>query len=225
MIPVLGVPILNRPELLAAMLSSIDESIEQLIVVDNGGVWEQQRDEHVLRPVQNLGCSASWNLIMKTTPQAPWWLIVNSDIEFAPGDLARLVQEVDPSTAAIYHQLGFAAFVMTAPALDRVGYFDENFHPAYDEDIDMSRRCELAGVPRIQVEAHLSHVGSATIYANERYRALNGLTHPANDRYYARKWGGDKDGGETFDTPFNQGGHLGDWRVASERLRAMAWTP
>lgn len=226
MIPVLGVPVLNRPELLREMLASIDHSIGEVVIIDNGNVvhdFEGTRRRRVIKPHHNLGVGASWNLIMQVTPWAPWWLIVNSDIEFRPGDLARLDEAVDPQSATIYHQLGFAAFAMTAIALERVGYFDENFHPAYDEDLDMSRRCELASVPRVNVDAGLRHVGSATIYGNERYRALNARTHPANDRYYERKWGGHKHGGETFSTPFNRGGHIGDWRLEPERLRDQAW--
>ena len=54
-------------------------------------------------------------------------------------------------------------------------------------------------------------------------RMVNGSTHGANDIYYAQKWGGQKQGGETFTTPFNRGGHVGDWRLDIERLRNQAW--
>ena len=73
------------------------------------------------------------------------------------------------------------------------------------------------------VEVGLSHVGSATINANPRYREQNGRTHGANDDYYRVKWGGPKEGGETFTTPFNAGGHVGDWRLDPRRLRQQAW--
>jgi hypothetical protein len=181
------------------------------------------RVEKVLKPGHNLGVAASWNMVMKVTPKAPWWLIVNHDVWFAPGDLDRLAEAVDPHEAEIVHLLGFAAFAITRPALERVGYFDENFHPAYDEDLDYSRRCELASVPRVTIASGIGHVGSATIYANELYRQANGKTHGLNDDYYKRKWGGHKEGGETFTTPFNAGGHLGDWRLEPERLKEQAW--
>jgi GT2 family glycosyltransferase len=222
----MGVPILNRPELLDALIDSIDAPIERKIVVDNGKLFDLSAGSgvvEVIQPGHNLGVGASWNLVMKATPLAPWWLFVNNDIEFGTGDLAKLQTTVDPYFAAIYHMLGFAAFAITAPALTAVGYFDENFHPAYDEDLDMSRRCELAGVPRIDVGFTGTHVGSATIYADPLLRFLNGKSHTANDAYYARKWGGPKQGGEVFTTPFNQGGHVGDWRLDPERLRNQAW--
>jgi hypothetical protein len=227
MIPVLGIPILNRPDLLDALIDSIDERVDRTIVVDNGTIFDlygSRTQLEVLQPHHNIGVSASWNLTMKVSPRAAWWLLVNNDITFGAGDLSRLVSAVDPAAEAIYHMLGYAAFVMTPAALAKVGYFDENFHPAYDEDLDMSRRAMLAGVPEIQVGFTGTHVGSATIYADQTLRMQNGRTHPANDAYYARKWGGPKDGGEVFATPFNQGGHVGDWRLEPERLRTQAWT-
>jgi hypothetical protein len=33
--------------------------------------------------------------------------------------------------------------------------------------------------------------------ADPMLRAINGMTHSANDRYYMVKWGGPKQGGET----------------------------
>lgn len=226
MIPVIGVPILNRPELLDALIDSIDVRVEQTIVVDNGKLFDLYGSESklsVIQPGHNIGVSASWNLVMQVTPHAPWWLLVNNDVTFGPGDLAILAQTIDPELAAIYQMPSFSAFAMTQPGLTAVGYFDENFHPAYNEDLDMNRRAQLAGVPVIAVPFTGTHVGSATIYSDARYRFRNGFTHPANDEYYARKWGGPKEGGETFTTPFNQGGHVGDWRLDPERLRNQAW--
>ncbi len=118
---------------------------------------------------------------------------------------------------------GMSSFVITRHTLNAVGYFDENIHPAYDEDVDYSRRVDLAGLPKVETGFSGTHVGSATIMADPGFRAQNGSTHAANDLYYARKWGGQKQGGETFDTPFDKKGHVGDWRLDPERLRAQTW--
>jgi hypothetical protein len=160
---------------------------------------------------------------MKVTPQAPWWLIVNHDIQFGARDLELLDAIVDPGAAALYFMLGMAAFAVTRHTINAVGYFDENIHPAYDEDVDFARRVDLLGLPRVEVGFTGTHVGSATIMADPSLRAQNGSTHASNDAYYARKWGGSKQGGETFTTPFDKGGHVGDWRLDPERLRAQAW--
>jgi glycosyltransferase involved in cell wall biosynthesis len=227
-IPVLIVPILNQPELLDAMLGSIDHPVDRVVIIDNGDVldegwltWHPQY--RVIQPGHNLGVAASWNLGMKVTPQAPWWLIVNHDITFGPGDLARLEETVNPAAATIYFMLGMASFAITRYTVNAVGVFDENFAPAYNEDLDFARRLDLLALPRVEVGFSGTHVGSATIHSDPALRAQNGATHMANDAYYARKWGGHKQGGETFSTPFNRGGHVGDWRLDPERLRHQTW--
>lgn len=203
-----------------AMLASIDHDIDQRVIIDNGGLAPL---EDVIRLPHNIGVAASWNLGIKVTPKAPYWLIVNDDIEFGPGDLARLEATVDPSAGAVYFMLGMAAFAITRHAVSAAGFADEAIHPAYDEDLDWHRRMKLAGVITVEVGFTGSHVGSATIMSDPELRRINGMTHSANDAYYARKWGGSKLGGETFETPFNRGGHLGDWRPDIEVLRRQAW--
>lgn len=227
MIPALIVPVLNRPGLLNKMLGSIDHPVDRLIVIDNGDVipFDNTDLDHprVIRPGHNLGVGASWNLGMKVTPRAPWWLIVNFDLQFGKGDLARLDAMVNPFDPGLYFMLGMAAFAVTQPLLCAVGYFDENIHPAYDEDLDFARRVDLLGLPKYEVGFTGTHVGSATIYADPLLRAQNGRTHMLNDAYYAQKWGGPKQGGEQFTTPFDLGGDVGDWRLDPERLRTQSW--
>jgi GT2 family glycosyltransferase len=226
-LPVLIVPILNQPELLTRLVDSIDHPIDRFIVIDNGSVvdegWAQFVGIHLVRPGHNLGVAASWNLGIKCSPLAPYWLITNHDIEFGPGDLARLESMVEPRSSSVYFLLGMAAFAITPPALQQTGFADESFHPAYDEDLDWHRRMGLAGVKTVEVGFSGTHVGSATIHSDPVLRMLNGPTHMANDRYYAEKWGGQKLDGEEFETPFGKGGHLGDWRLDINRLREQTW--
>lgn len=223
MIPVLGIPILNRPNLLNALIDTIDVEIGQLIIIDNGGVVGPFVRGDVITMPHNIGVAASWNLIIKSTPLAKWWLITNSDIEFGHGALETLANTVEPNRPAIYQMLGFAAFAITPSAVERVGFFDENFHPAYCEDIDYARRATLAGVPIVDVPSELRHVGSATIYGDQHYMRLNGNSYPSNVAYYERKWGGTMHGGEQFSVPFNAGGDIRDTRVDFARLRGNAW--
>jgi len=220
-IPALIVPTLNQADGVVALMESIDHPIDRTVVIDNGCqvIWGV---EAVHLP-HNIGVSASWNLGIKLVPQAPYWLIANDDIAFGPGDLARLEATVDPRAAGIWFMLGMAAFAITRHTLNAIGWFDEAIHPAYNEDLDYARRIDLAGLPRHEVGFTGTHVGSATIMADPVLRQINGFTHGQNDRYYAEKWGGHKLGGETFSTPFNRGGHLGDWRLDIERLRNQAW--
>lgn len=220
-IPVLIVPTLNRYDLLGKLMESIDYPVDRLIIIDNGG--ELPPSPQVIRPGKNLGVAGAWNLGLKVTPADAWWLISNDDVTFGPGDLEQLDHCVDPYSNKHYFALGMALFAITRYTLEDVGYFDENFHPAYDEDLDWHRRALLVGSERVNPPFTGTHQGSATIMADPSLRRQNGPTHMANDAYYARKWGGPKLGGERFSTPFDRGGHIGDWRLEPDRLRNQSW--
>lgn len=230
-IPCIIVPILNRPELLDKMLASIDHPVERVIVIDNGACIDTSLGGRAVMPFKvnvvrlphNIGVAASWNAALKASPLSPWWLIVNSDIEFGAGDLARMEAMVEPRANAVYYMLGMTSFAVTPPALRAVGWFDENFVLGYDEDLDWQRRARLVGTQEVECGFTGTHVGSATIMSDPALRAWNGFSHGKNDEYYSRKWGGPKQGGETFTTPFSRGGHVGEWHLDINRLRDQIW--
>jgi GT2 family glycosyltransferase len=203
MIPVLGVPILNRADLAEQMLESVDVDTAETLVILNGdpdGTRAMLRGRLVtyIDPGFNLGVAASWNFIIRARPAAPWWLIVNADIEFAPGDLDHLCEAMEvtePRLACLYE---FGAFGINQAAVDKVGWFDENFHPIYFEDNDYRRRCLLAGVPVVNLLSGTKHDNSATIASG--YAAHNQRTFPRNQAYYIHKWGGPP-GYETVNAP------------------------
>jgi len=226
MIPVLGVPILTEPDLLWRMLDSIDVPIGRTIIIDNGGVVPDleafNRDVELERPGRNLGVAASWNRIMAAAPDTPWWCIVNHDIVFAPGDLARLATHMEQEGGLAL--LGtFSAFGVDRGTIDLVGTFDENFHPAYFEDNDFDYRCRLAGVPMAGLPAGLAHEISSTLRSNGAFRDANMRTFPRNGEYFARKWGGSPYH-EVYATPFNEGGDIRAWELDESRLAAQSWT-
>lgn len=131
------VPILNRPDLLQRMLGSIDVPVDRVVVVDNGGVVNFRpgmvlphyciAETNVVSLPQNIGVAASWNLGIKLMPKASWFLIVNNDITFAPGDLAKIAEAVVPGEAGIWQGEWFSAFAITPQTIEKVGWFDENF--------------------------------------------------------------------------------------------------
>lgn len=219
MIPVLIVPCL-RPDLVGTLLASVDVAVGRRVVIDNGGSADVPDAIHL---PANLGVGASWNLGLKLTIDAPWWLIVNDDVVFFPGTLARLVAQMADPSPRIVALDGFSAFGINTAALDAVGFFDENYHPAYVEDCDYEYRCRLAGVPIFSlVDARLQHERSSTI-ADPHYRKQNSRTYPANVQYHRDKWGGGARGGETLASPFGRGGALRDWTLDPARLRAQRW--
>lgn len=221
MIPVLAVPTL-RPDLVRRMLASVDIEVGLRLVIDNSGRVGDIEGAWVVRLPANLGVAASWNLVMKLTPRAPWWAIVNDDVVFAPGDLAVLTAAMADPAPRIVTLDGFSAFAINSAALDTLGFFDESFVPAYCEDADMERRALLAGVPILSYAAGLTHRRSSTISLPE-YQQQNAKSYPENVRYYQRKWGGGLRGGERYDTPFDSGAGIEEWSLDPRRLRELGW--
>ncbi|HEX7099666.1 MAG TPA: hypothetical protein VF377_10525 [Acidimicrobiia bacterium] len=224
-----GVPVLNRADMAARMVSTIDVPA-RLVVVVNGKVdgirppvaAAAAANHNIVgvdwvMPATNLGVAASWNQIIRTHPSARCWLIANADIAFAPGDLYQLDTVSGPGVWCFKE---FAAFALTPDTVDAVGWFDENFHPIYYEDNDYTWRCRLAGVPVTDLEAGTTHTTSSTIHSG--FWADNQRTFPQNGAYYFQKWGG-MPGQERHQTPFDLPVGIDWWRLDRNRLVQLAW--
>lgn len=233
MIPVLGVPVLNRPDLAARMVRSIDYPVAELVVIVNGDDRDiippirnaTDMNPNILkvlwsRPGFNLGCGASWNFIIRSRPAGPWWVIVNADIVFGPGDLERLSEfmsdQAGPVMGTVFE---FGAFAINSGCVDTVGFFDENFFPMYYEDRDYEHRMKVAGVPYVRVEAATTHDTSSTIRSNGVYMSRNNETFMENGRYYGEKWGGSPYS-ERFNIPYGDGRPV---CLDRNRLVRQAW--
>jgi GT2 family glycosyltransferase len=218
--PVLAIPCINRPDLLAKTIASIDIPV-RLLIIDNSGQGITHdvlpEDAWLIEPPANLGYPASVNLAIKCYPAEPYWLFANADVEFAPGDLGRL-QTADMGWVGI---TDWRVFKLTAETVQRVGFFDENFHPAFCEDADYERRCTLVGVRWGHIPGDTTHVRSVSL---EDHRADNARSYPSNVRRYVEKWGGMLRGGEGFTTPFDGGGSVAEGTQPElSRLRANRW--
>lgn len=203
MIPVMGMPLLNRCDLAAQMLDSVQAEVGVTLVVLNGDAVAARdtlagRGITYIEPGHNLGVAASWNMIIRARPAAPWWFIVNADIILGSGDVERLVKAMQDPAAQVACLFEFGAFAINQAAIDRVGWFDENFYPIYFEDNDYRRRCQMAGVPIRNLISRTRHFNSSTIASG--YASHNARTFPENAAYYAGKWGGPP-GHETRTTP------------------------
>lgn len=94
--------------------------------------------------------------------------------------------------------------LFTRSVFERVGYVDVNYHPAYFEDNDLSRRSQLLGIKMCRVsDAIYFHFWSRTIHQGGM-KAVNDKYFPLNRDYYMQKWG-DVPGKEKFKVPFNGG--------------------
>ena len=226
MIPILGIPILNRPELLWRMLRSIDVPVGEIIVIDNGDCIHEVPDgvpsfTHVW-PGYNMGVAASWNHIIKMRPRAPWWAIFNFDLTMAEGDCERLITTMD-ETGGLVLLAGMSAFGLDHATVRKAGWFDENFVPAYFEDDDYKHRCRLADITVTSLPWGAAHEISATMRASDHLQRQNFYTFPLNRDYFRQKWGGSPYR-EVFTTPFDAGGSPRDWTLEIDRLADQHWT-
>lgn len=194
MIPVMIVPVLAAPSLLYRMVGSIDHDVEHLVVIDNGRCvdpslvpWQRHVQRFSLLPMPaNLGVAGSWNLGIKVTPFAPWWLICNFDVVWPADSLRRF--EMSAMRGTLCLSAGsppWCAFSLGEEVVQAVGLFDEGLHPAYFEDNDYERRCRHSGVPIAHTDVPVHHDNSSTLAAG--YRDKNTQTFQANAEYYQRK--------------------------------------
>ncbi len=166
-IPLLGVPILNRPDLLERLIESIDAPVDTLAIVDNSvgsGLADSDALSRLLRqlereppgaiqqvkvsrPFNNQGVAASWNAILSSFPHAAYALLVNNDVVFPPGALGQVIERINPARPQFLPMLPapqeFSAFALTPGVWDRVGLFDASFYPAYCEDLEYIERLRL----------------------------------------------------------------------------------
>ena len=209
-IPLIGVPVLNQVDRLAELIQSIDQEVETLAVVDNSGgdpsvgrFLEKIVREgisgiqqiKVARNFGNAGVAASWNQLLTAFPEAPWALIVNDDVRFPAGVLSRLKTVMTTSMPLFCPLLpeadAFSAFALTAKTWDRIGLFDENFYPAYFEDLEYRDR--LRADPGIQwidepsIQAPMAEANpsrSATITSDPELERFNRTSFAMNRLWY-----------------------------------------
>jgi GT2 family glycosyltransferase len=206
MIPVLIVPVLTRAQLLYDMLESIDHPVEKLIVLDNGDTVSRHvvadiNHEHIARRYvwrfpSNIGVPVSWNLGIKATPFASWWMVSNFDVCFPSGALAQFAALSSPERVVLSaERANWCVFTIGENVVEQVGLFDEGIHPAYFEDSDYLRRCQAHGVDVHIAPITVNHQNSSTI-ANG-YGEKNSVTFARNqDRFTHRSNIGDLSNGE-----------------------------
>ena len=190
----------------------------------------------------NRGVARSWNEGIHASFEDgnDVTVIVNDDLFFYQGGFDAFIDFVDASRVATpnfgvittygketgtdgvvgssqyYHKAnwqGGACLAIGRAAVETIGYFDQNFWPAYFEDGDYFRRLELCGLPVLWDERTLlEHNRSYSLRSDPFLRRLHGERNRRNEAYYRRKWGGVRGwigpdappGSERFRYPFDE---------------------
>ena len=193
MIPVLGFCTLKRFDLAERLLASIDYPVEHLVIVDNSGTqsWKPSKPDLVknlwlIQVPFGLGLVGAWNLIVKSTPYAPYWVLVNDDAWFEAGSLEKIASEVDTQALNFLDIVpAWSAVVFGEGMVEKVGLYDERFYPLYFDDNDLERRVDQAGVPKKGIQAKVNHENSSTL--NSGFQQVNGKSYAANMRLFDEK--------------------------------------
>lgn len=209
------VPVLNRFDMFTEMMETVDYPV-QPIVIDQ---WRNNR-----------GVSWAWNEGMRRAKAMGYQhcLIANDDLKFRPESLERLSRTIETTGAALVSPnqvrdvkilseqksrwisegiragADFFCFMVDIDQIvEKAGWFDENFFPAYFEDNDMHRRMISAGLESyVDTDCPVFHEGSMTQKFDVKSPNVSGDRFVSLKNYYCNKWGGPP-GTESYETPFN----------------------
>lgn len=194
MIPVLGFATISRFDLAERLLASIDYPVEHLVIIDNSGKqsWQPKKPEMVknlwlIQVPFGLGLVGAWNLVIKSTPYAPYWLLVNDDAFFEPGSLEVIANGVDTEAlnfVRISPEWSCVAF--GEDCIEKVGLYDERFYPLYFDDNDFERRVRALGIPINRIDAGVGHNNSSSLAGFEE---KNRKSFAANQKLFEQKAG------------------------------------
>lgn len=200
------VPVYKNFEGFASLMLSVDEPVLPIVIPN----WQGNR-----------GVSWGWNkgIVQAIEADCTHLLISNDDVALEPGTISKLLSAIDlghdlvtpfdmnkfPLTPEAHYPEtpDFACFLVKPKEfVEKFGYFDVMFSPAYFEDNDMAYRIKLAGGSAVSVSnAGMRHIGSVTQFWGGE-QIVDSVMFERNRNYYAQKWGG-WPGSEIYTQPFN----------------------
>jgi len=166
--------------------------LENVLVIDN--------------TVDNIGVAASWNKGIEKMyrDNTDWLIILSASIRFGERGGIDFAESLTGNSIAIEAGMGMGWHLIAfgKRVFDNVGTFDENFYPAYFEDIDFSHRIkrvyqlEPPYWKKVTVDVSLAGWGHGVELGRADPRTEE------NKDYMLRKWG-HLTGTEMYDHPFN----------------------
>lgn len=190
-------------------LKSIDVDWRHLILVDNSkdGICKkyENRGAMIFYYPENIGVSRSWNLGLQA--KAEWTFLVSISAIFPAGFSEVLVELKNANDYVFYTDRALHCGAISQKCVEKVGYFDENFYPAYFEDMDYYRRVRLVLGKKPQLiysEKKLEKIHKIPAYSIKYGTSLESgleVNNGALMEYYISKWGG-KPTEEKFNKPF-----------------------
>lgn len=210
-IPLVITPIFHDADTFPRMLFSINVPVRQFVFILNsldeellalGEIFARiPYGVHVVNNSDNVGFAASINQGLRyglhhmLKEECPWFFIVNCDVKFPKRTLKSftlaLNWDLDTRNLSMIYGPGVDhyAFAVTRHAVQQVGLMDENFYPAYFEDIDWRWRMNLAGFDEKVLDLPIWHLGSLNLQRREESYISMHMRGSGGWIYGRLKWG------------------------------------
>lgn len=231
-IPVIGTAIVNTPFWVNRLIASVDYPVNEFVVFDNSNDEKTAKELDCISKIphkfikkikvchlpSNIGCPGAWNLIIKCNLLAPYWIITNHDIQFTPGFLKAMAACANKEEIGIVYgeknekgEGKWDIFLIKDWVIQTHGLFDENFYPAYVEDIDYNMRLlnkpvavDFVNKPYFHGEETYNTTGSQTWRSNPYLKHKIDHSRILNEGVYlVEKWGKNWSKSQPYPTPFN----------------------
>lgn len=216
MISLLAVTTVNQLSSFKSLIDSIDYPIKKLSVLCNSYSFEYLVEIRKLcandfvnefivsHCPYNMGCSMSWNYHIKMNPECDNWIFSGDDMTFSGGDL-KSAHKASKNFDAAFSSLPakYSFFSLSKSCVEKVGFFDENIHPACFEDDDYDRRLQYHSVSTGSFQFNGTHFGSGTTsnLSNENKEKMKNF-FSMNQNYFHKKSSSGDFGQGVFD--FNE---------------------
>ncbi len=208
----------RRFDLLERMIDSTKKGSrvpDQILLLSNGGNIEGYVAERNLATCgvhlvpRNLGrvsVAKAWNLGFKEGGDLT--IVTGDDVVFGKNTLGDLELAANGSAANFLYPATnasqmFCVYTAKMALFEKIGWFDEQFFPAYFEDNDFFRRMTIAGegaVPIAECEPYHHDTSSTLKSLNPPEQEEHHTQFRENQRRYINKWGG-LPGSEIYDAP------------------------
>ena len=205
---------------IAVRSAQIQDTPCDILVIDNASTdgtsqWLRTKDVAFIPLAKQESLAACWNRGLRTLWSVGYTsaLVCNCDIELRPDTLSTLEAMDLPFVSCVSvgdgSQLGtpgdrnirdllakkrehpdFSCFLIRKEVTSKVGWFDEEYYPAYCEDSSYHVRMHRAGVTAYCVDLPFLHLGAQTVKTatpEERIKIERGAE--ANRKRFQAKYG------------------------------------
>lgn len=233
---IVGIPVLVNYTGLRRLIESIERGSVQpelYMIIDNGGALPGTLPVPVgsalelVLPDRNCGVAASWNDVLQAGLDHDLPVVIsNDDVVFGETTLEEMVRSLE--THPFVEGEGWALFGQTPGCTKQVGFYDENFFPAYHEDVDYDLRLAKESIPVVRALSFpVRHDGWSTT-KQLGYPEWLDVARDRGRAYFVQKWGSDSrnprwnghPGLRHYDVPFD-----GATRTGLDFSQGSARTP